>query len=340
MSESTVTTTRTDAAPTRTERPTRGTVAVVILTWNGRDDTLACLESLCPALGAEDRVYVVDNGSEDGTEDAVRSAFPQLHFVQNGANLGFAAGNNVGIDLALAADADWVFILNNDTVLAPSDLDSLVVAAEAEHARDRSRTVFQPALVRADAPDQIDSCGHRIHRSPGASDLYSGAPVSVLPDQPTEIFGACGAATLVRREALAPCDGFDPALFVLFEDVDLAFRLRAHGNRAFLIPAVRIHHKRGVSAARRDDVAARKRSFWIQRNTVALALQWWPLLTLLATSPLLAWRICNALWLDARHGLGDCSELWSRALGERGTSRALARRHGIDRWIGAPRSAE
>jgi GT2 family glycosyltransferase len=309
----------------------RPAVAIVLLTWNGTADTVACLRSLCPQLAGDDQVLVVDNGSADDVAAAVRSLDPRIQFVANGRNLGFAGGNNVGLRLALAGSAAWIFVLNNDTVLESGALDALMVGAENLRRTCPAIGVVQPVLVRADAPDIVDSCGQELGERPRARDLAAGRAVATVPTAPVEIFGACGAATLVHRDALQAAGLFDEGLFVLFEDTDLAFRLRAAGCRAALLPLVRVRHKRGVSAGSRSVSAAQQRKFWVQRNIVTLALRWWPAGALLRSAPVLVWRALQALLLRR----GPCLRLWLRSLRARRETRRQLRAAGGDAWFGA-----
>src|SRR5205823_13156873 len=99
--------------------------AVVILNWNGREDTLRCLAGLRGA----DLVVMPDNGSTDGSVEAVRAEYPSVIVIENGANLGFSGGNNAGIRRALEQNADWVVLLNNDAVPEAALLDALRAAA-------------------------------------------------------------------------------------------------------------------------------------------------------------------------------------------------------------------
>lgn len=106
-------------------------ISIIILNWNGRSDTIECVESCLLSTYPSFRIVVVDNGSSDGSEAALLEKFPYLDIVQTGCNLGYAGGNNRGIRHALANGADYVWLLNNDTVVAPDALAELVAMAEA-----------------------------------------------------------------------------------------------------------------------------------------------------------------------------------------------------------------
>ncbi len=302
-------------------------LGIVILTWNGRSDTLACLGSLVPQLGAGDRIHLVDNASEDETEAAVRAQFPAVDVTQNGANRGFAGGNNPGLRRALDGGADWVLLLNNDTVVPDGALAAL--RARAMHA-DPAVGVLQPLLVRADEPTRIDSAGHELGWLPSVRDRLVGGSTAAVSNDAVEVFGACGAAALIRRTALQRAGLLDDGLFVLFEDVDLMFRIRTAGFTVELVPSIRIRHRRGVSTGPRSP----RRRFWAQRNIVALALRWWPSSALCIAAPLLLLRAARALQLGALHGAGRCLPLWWTSLRVRSANRSAMRRYGVDAWFG------
>src|SRR4051812_1606009 len=100
-------------------------LSVIILNWNGKNDTLACLESLQQTTGPAFNIVVVDNGSSDDSVTAIRDRFPQIALLQTGENLGYAGGNNVGIEYALAQKADLLLLLNNDTIVEPTFIPAL-----------------------------------------------------------------------------------------------------------------------------------------------------------------------------------------------------------------------
>src|SRR4051794_40126020 len=95
-------------------------VAVIIVNWNRKADTLRCLASLADSTGPGLDIFVVDNASSDGLADAIRAAYPDVRLVINHRNDGFAEGNNIALREALRANYEYVMLLNNDTVVAPT----------------------------------------------------------------------------------------------------------------------------------------------------------------------------------------------------------------------------
>jgi hypothetical protein len=267
--------------------PAQSSLAIVLLTWNGREDTLACLKSLETAgfPAPPDAVVVVDNGSEDGTLEAVAERFPWAERIQNGANLGFAGGNNAGLRWALERGYGAVLLLNNDTEVEAGALPLL-----REALRDPTVGAVQPLLVSFSDPSRIDSSGIELFSLPGARDMHIGGPAEEVGAEPREVFGCCAAAALYRAEALRKAGLLDEDFFVLLEDVDLAFRIRLAGYRALLVPQARIRHKRGISAQGR---LSGEKKYLLHRNIAALALRYWPARYLLQYGPFL---VKGALW--------------------------------------------
>ncbi len=107
-------------------------IFIVILNWNGWRDTHACLGSLTGLTYPNSRGVVVDNASADGSEARLRALHPALTLLQSGANLGFAGGNNVGLRYALENGAEYVWLLNNDTLVEPDALTALVDKMQRE----------------------------------------------------------------------------------------------------------------------------------------------------------------------------------------------------------------
>jgi GT2 family glycosyltransferase len=204
-------------------------VTAVILSWNGREDTLACLRSL---EGEDVDVIVVDNASEDGTAEAVTGA----EVIRNERNLGYAGGMNVGIRRALERGADAVLLLNNDVEVEPAAIDAMVAAAEGAGA-------VCPVVVFADDPEQVWYAGARFDPQRG----YNGRQLTDAPDSAAETERICGAAVLIPRAALEEIGMFDEELFAYVEDADWSLRARERGLPLLVVPESHVRHK--VSAS-------------------------------------------------------------------------------------------
>jgi GT2 family glycosyltransferase len=306
-------------------------LAVVVLSWEGREDTLRCLAALRPAIGPGDTAIVCDNGSTDGTADAVAAAHPWAEVIRNGANLGFAGGNEPGMRRALERGFRWVMLLNNDAIPEPGALDALLAFAETRP----DAGAFQPLLLSAADPSRIDSLGIRVTLGPAARDDGMGEPAATAPSEPREIFGACAAAALYRADALRAAGLLDRDLFVLFEDVDLAFRLRAAGFGAWLVPAARVLHRRGVSGEGPPRGVSRIRAHFVRRNFVAIVLRWWPRPALLHASPRLLVQAFRAIGTGPGRPVPapSCVALWRSSLAARAANRRAAEARGVDRWF-------
>ncbi len=104
-------------------------IFILILNWNGKENTLECLESVQKLDYPNYQVVVIDNGSVDDSVTAIQQSFPQVEIIENGRNLGYAEGNNKGIERAIAEKAEYIFILNNDAIVDPQILNSFIDAS-------------------------------------------------------------------------------------------------------------------------------------------------------------------------------------------------------------------
>jgi hypothetical protein len=213
-------------------------VGVIVLSYEGAELTLSCLASL-DEDGYEDRiVIVVDNGSGDAVLARVADRFPRVVCLRLARNLGFSAGNNVGIARALELGCDQILILNNDTLLERGALGAMVAAT-------RPSRVVAPLIVYADAPDLVWYAGaHFEPRTglPGRMEGYGRRTEDVDPKPgPTERFS--GAAVLVPAAAITDVGMLDEALFFLFEDVEWSLRLRRAGYEIHFEPSARVRHR-------------------------------------------------------------------------------------------------
>jgi GT2 family glycosyltransferase len=212
------------------------TVIVVILNWNRCADTLACLASLGESTYHNFAVIVVDQGSQDGSEASIRRAYPAVTVLQTGANLGFGRGMNTGIRQALAAGAKYVFLLNNDTLAAPTLLERLLAHATPDLG------MLAPSIFYADRPQVIWSTGGGVHPLllEMTGDHGRGEP---LPAEPRERAFLSGCALLIPRQTLGRAGLFDERFFMYYEDLDLCLRMQQEGYRLLLIPDAHLWHR-------------------------------------------------------------------------------------------------
>lgn len=216
-------------------------VGAVVLTYNGAEDTVACLRSLQVAGFPRLRVFVVDNGSSDDTVELVHAEFPWVEVILTGHNLGYAGGNNLGIERAMSEGCDYVLVLNNDTVVEPSAIEAMVRAAQS---RDDVGAVA-PLITYFDEPYLIWCAG-------GTYDARRGYPgrmlryrtsigVARLSAGPTGRFS--GAAVLLPSATIRKVGTFSERLGFLYEDVDLSLRIRAIGLSIWFAPDAVVRHK-------------------------------------------------------------------------------------------------
>jgi GT2 family glycosyltransferase len=217
---------------------TRQRVAVVVLNWNGWRDTVACLESL-RNMDLVPSVLVVDNGSTDGSPVHIRTMAPWAQLVELPSNRGFSGGMNAGIAAALreAPWADYVWILNNDTLVEPSTLSRMVALADS----DARIGLVGNRLVDADGSGRIQAMGG------GAINRWLGTTSTHVTSTAAPCDHLVGASLLMRRELLRQVGGFDERYFFYLEDTDVSLRARRAGWRLAVAEDATVIHRLGAS---------------------------------------------------------------------------------------------
>lgn len=270
---------------------------VVILNWNGKSDTLACLDSLLASEGAEFRTVVCDNGSSDGSLAAVAawarqrlgagfrelraaevgSSVPAPHerffLIDNAANLGFAGGNNVGLRWALRDPAcRHVWLLNNDTLVAPDALSQALarVAARSDIG------ICGSTLVYAHDRQTVQAWGGSAYSAWSGRTRHLGAhsPLAQLPVDPApverEMACVVGAAMLVRREWLETVGLLDEGYFLYFEEIDWATRAQGRFSLGWA-PRSLVFHKEGASIGTAPGGGSPLSAYYLFRNRLRFA---------------------------------------------------------------------
>lgn len=221
-------------------------VAIILVNWNGLQDTLDCLASLQTQSYRDYTVIVVDNNSRDDPSEIV-TQYPNVVLLRNPENLGFCGGNNVGIRKAAELGAEYCWILNNDTEVDPYCLSHLVNALDCgqdiaavghpiEYFDDRRLHWFVGGVFHHGLP------AHRGFMQPSTSD--EGGAVT------TEYLTGC--SMLVRTAVLTELGGFDENYFCYVEDVDLSMRIRMLGHRLGYVSESVVWHKVSRSSGERS----------------------------------------------------------------------------------------
>jgi len=216
-------------------------VAVVILNWNGRDDTIECLQSIRGINYPRLMAIVVDNDSSDGSVDAIRSRFPDFPVLETGANLGYAGGNNVGIRHALEQGADYVMILNNDTTVAPNMISVMVEASRL----DTKAGILGPKIYYYAEPTRIWSVGAQLNGNGTSLELISPGDAAFLTDEPTVVDAIIGCCMLIRRDVFEKFGFMTEDYFLCWEEFDYCSRIAEGGYHCLYVPEGEMWHKIG-----------------------------------------------------------------------------------------------
>lgn len=214
-------------------------VGVIVLCHNGVDLTLDCLATLYRQDYPLFDVTVVDNNSQDGTVEAVQSQYPQAQIISTHANLGYASGNNLGVQAALDRGLDLCFLVNNDTLIFPSCISTLVNAVE-DHS---SAGIVGPMVHTWDNAGRISSAGGMINwRYANAINVGAGEiDHAQYPARPVDFINGCGI--MVTRDAIQRAGMLDPKFFMYWEETDWCMRVHKAGFKILFEPKARMQHK-------------------------------------------------------------------------------------------------
>ncbi len=285
----------------------------VIVVVHGGEHVVRCLECLAAQSLPPARIILLDTASPDDAVTACRRAIaadPRLAGRADvrplGANLGFAAACNIGLALA---DTPLVALLNPDAFAEPDWLARLVAAATAHPAV----AAFGSRQMLAGHSDVLDGLGDHYHLAGLAWRGGHGRRLHPADLEGREIFSACAAAALYRRDAVLDVGGFDEDFFCYMEDVDLGFRLRLAGHAARSVPDAVVHHV-GAGSSRGD--GGRTAAYFGHRNRVWTHVANMPAPLLAASLPLhCVLTILAGVLLTARGHGGEFVRATAAAVG-------------------------
>jgi GT2 family glycosyltransferase len=235
-------------------------VFVVTLNWNQVDNTLLCLESLTKLQGVHCTILLVDNASTDDSVLKVRQRFPQVEILVNPSNLGFGKGFNQGLRFAYQAGADYIFIVNNDTYLAPDAISTLL-----QHVAD-DVGILAPVIYYANQPAVLWAIGGKENpwnlevTKIGRGTVNNGHWPPYL-----ECDFVTGCAMLLPRHTLENVGFFDEAFQLYYEDADFCRRVRKAGFRIIVVPKAKLWHKVSSSSGGSDSPNER---YFMARSSV------------------------------------------------------------------------
>lgn len=259
-------------------------IPVLVLNWNGVDDTVKCIDSLLETVGVDFRVILVDNGS-DGTDfDCLSQRYAGDRRVEircNERNLGFARGMNVLLAEILedpSARPEYVALLNNDAFPDTAWLAALVDVAESTRAG-----AVASRMIRDDDPNRLDNAGHVFLNTGEVLPRGAGQPLAEYEDR-SEVVGTCAGACLLRTDMLADIGLFDEFFDTGYEDAELGLRAMLAGHRQVYAPDAVVRHRIGASI---DKIRDQRYAVRLQVNINYSYLKLMPL-------PVMAW---NAPWI-------------------------------------------
>jgi GT2 family glycosyltransferase len=231
-------------------------ISVIIVNWNTRDLLMNCIRSVYGTVqGMTFEIWVVDNGSTDGSQKAVKTAFPEIQLIENTQNRGFAAANNQALK---RINGRYALLLNSDAALTDGAAQQLLAFME-------STPTAGMACGQLLNPD--DSRQNSIANFPTLLTLISNETLlrilfpKKFPSKrrnythPIPIESGIGACLMVRKTAMNTVGIFDENFFFFFEETDWAYRMRLANWQIFFIPSARIIHAQGKSAG--NSVASR-----------------------------------------------------------------------------------
>lgn len=214
-------------------------IALILLNWNAKAHTKNCIDSLLkyanPALFD---IIVADNGSTDGSLNYLKELFPQIIYIDNKENLGFAEGNNRAIDYAFQLKYEYSLLLNNDTIIESDIVEALYLFLQS----NKDVAAVQPAIYYLQDKQKLWNGELKFNSFWGFT--YS---KKHLPKTPTIVEWITGCCFLIRNEVLKEVGKFNTNFFLYYEDVELSFRIRQKGFKLCLLPSEIIFHEAGVS---------------------------------------------------------------------------------------------
>jgi len=281
-------------------------ISVVILSWNQKEKTGYCVESVLNQSYKNLDVIVVDNASSDGTVSFLRERFPGIRIIENETNLGFGGGNNVGIG---NARGQYIAMLNNDTVLDSRCIEELKKTIETS---EDCGAVASKIVLDGDR-ELIDAAGIVVYPD-GLSIGRGRTKASTTLNEEAEVFFASDCACLYRRRMLDDIaingEIYDEDFFAYADETDLGWRARLKGWKCVYTPKALVHHHHSASTGEYDPFKV----FLVERNRIFVAIKDFPLPFLMRALPFTCKRYVYKVWvgLKGKGAVGNFVKTYSK----------------------------
>lgn len=269
-------------------------VSIIIVLYNSAEYLQPCLNSLRDQSFRDFEVIVYDNASTDNTLKLLRKEYLDVKLIESEENIGFAAANNRAASLA---QGEFLAFINPDTIVEPNWLAPLLDILES----DSTVGAVTPAIVFADQPHLINTCGNETHLSGITYCRDFGKPIS--DDRAREVSSISGAAFVIHKKLFTEVGGFEDKFFMYFEDTDLSLKLRSLGWRCMAMPQSKVLHAY-------KPVFHPQKIFYLERNRYLslFSLMSWSILLLMLPALMfgeaMAWGYCLARGKQALRAKG------------------------------------
>ena len=219
-------------------------VALILLNWNTPEYTADCIKSVLEYCNPDHfDIIVTDNGSTDGSLELLQSQFPDLIYLDNKENLGFAEGNNRAIAYSISNDYTYSLIMNTDTLV-----DSDIISKMLQHLQNHPEAAaVQPAIYWMHDRNKIWNGDSYVNFVLGFTYNKKNTPESSDEQDYKKVEWVTGCCCLIKNEVLKQIGGFNKEFFLYYEDVELSFRLRAQGYELHYLPSCKMYHEAGAS---------------------------------------------------------------------------------------------
>lgn len=215
-------------------------IFVILVNYNGINDTLDCIKSILATQREGVSIVVVDNASDKDETIEVKNKYPNVITIRSTVNGGFSGGNNIGIKYALEHGATYIMLLNNDTIIAP-DMISLLL----NYCNDKTITV--PKMLYYSEKEKVWYGGGEINRWTGTA-VHCGMNKKEVPQSRRFCTFATGCCMMIKADIFTTIGLLNENYFMYSEDVDFCIRLLNYGIKIEYIPQAKLWHKVGASS--------------------------------------------------------------------------------------------